>query len=125
MNSRTFKILTIGWSLAILFLTLKPHAGGEAFWLLKIQGMDKVAHFGLFFILTVLAYPAFRFAEKNVNWQIAISIIYGILISFLTEYGQQFVQGRSSDILDFIADSLGVFCGLAFAKLVLFKNIVF
>ena len=85
--------------------------------------MDKVAHFGLFFILTLLAFPAFKFAGKNVKWQIAISIIYGVLMSFLTEYGQQFVQGRSSDLLDFIADTLGVLCGLAFAKYLLFKNI--
>lgn len=107
--------------MTILFLTLKPQTDGEVFWLLKIQGMDKVAHFGLFFILAVLAYPAFKFAAKNVKWQIAISIIYGVLMSFLTEYGQQFVQGRSSDLFDFIADTLGVFCGLTFAKLVLFK----
>lgn len=125
MNSRNFKILTGGWSLIILFLTLKPNKGGEVFWLLQIEGMDKVAHFGLFFILAILTYPAFVFVKKSFKRQILISIIYGILISILTEYGQQFVQGRSSDWLDFLADITGVFFGIFVARLVLFRNVVF
>lgn len=117
-----FKVLTIGWSLIILFLTLAPDTtGGEKFWLLEIKGMDKVAHFGLFFILSIISYPAFNNKSLNPKRHLFISIIYGILLSFLTEFGQQFVQGRTSDLMDFLADTIGVILGTLISKMVLFN----
>ena len=110
MTKTTYRIFTIGWSLIILFLTLFPDAGGDKFWLLEIQGMDKVAHFGLFFILSFLSYLSFYVSHhKNV---IKITIGYGVLLACITEFGQLYVEGRNGDVYDLAADTLGLLIGL-------------
>lgn len=77
--------------------------------------MDKVAHFGIFLILSYLSIPAFNISNWSKKYIIAAAIFYGLALSMLTEYGQQFVQGRSSDVFDFLADSIGVVFGALLA----------
>ncbi len=112
MPKYTYSILTIGWSVAILFLTLSPDTGVGGFWLLKIPGMDKVAHFGLFFILAVLAFLFNIKNQANVIW----ALLYVIIIAIVSEYGQSYVEGRTSDVLDFVADMVGMIVGGLAAK---------
>lgn len=119
LSSNYYKILTLGWSLIILFLTLSPDTGGEKFWLLEKRGMDKVAHFGLFFILSLFNYNALQKDDRSKKTQFLISIVYALFFAFITEFGQQFVQGRSSDLMDFIADLIGSASGIVFSVLVL------
>ena len=112
MQKRTYSILTIGWSVAILFLTLSSSIGEGGFWLLEIPGMDKVAHFGLFFILAVMA-SSFTIKNKtSMVW----AIVYVIIIAIISEYGQSYVESRTSDVLDFLADIVGMIAGGFVAK---------
>lgn len=64
---------------------------------------DKLNHWSAFFILTFLAchaYPQRRF------WQIALALVaYGIGI----EVAQYFTKYRSADVMDVVADSIGIF----------------
>lgn len=122
MNKITLRILTLGWSLLILFLTLLPDTGGKEFWLLKIQGMDKVVHFGLFFILSFLFLPASNSSFFHYRYSFILTIIYGVLLSALTEYGQMYVAGRSGDVFDFFVDTIGVLCGVLISDRFLFKK---
>ncbi|MBT8386900.1 MAG: VanZ family protein [Ignavibacteria bacterium] len=78
-------------------------------------GGDKVAHFFAYLILSVLLYltfifqEKFRFAQRNaVQLTLAIAIIYGVL----DEIHQMLVPGRSAELLDWIADSIGSVCGV-------------
>lgn len=65
-------------------------------------GWDKLNHWSAFFILTFLAshaYPQRRF------WQIALALVaYGIGI----EIAQYFTKYRSADVMDVLADAIGI-----------------
>ena len=67
---------------------------------------DKVFHFGAFALLSGLAFLA---------WQrVSASIIIMGLLSYaaLTEILQHFIVGRSFSIMDWVADSLGIFVAM-------------
>ena len=76
---------------------------------------DKLAHFAIFAILTVLwiigltkqyTYMSLRFnAEK-------VAVIGSIAVSLLMELFQAFIPGRTFEYYDMLANTLGVFLGL-------------
>ncbi|MCB9201642.1 MAG: VanZ family protein [Flavobacteriales bacterium] len=102
------------WILALLFtyLFLKPgfenNINLEFF--TKIPP-DKIVHFSIFFILTIFALTSFK--TKNNTLIIISLIVYGALI----EVVQHLMKvGRSAELSDFIADTLGVFVATIFHK---------
>lgn len=100
LNRFDKRIAFVGLVLALLVIT--------AFSLMPSQevpagfGWDKLNHWAAFFILTFLAghaYPQQQF------WKIAsMLLLYGIGI----EVAQYFTRYRSADILDVLADSIGI-----------------
>ncbi|MEN2284392.1 VanZ family protein [Algoriphagus sp. SE2] len=72
---------------------------------------DKVAHFLMFFGLSVNACFKFKNPVKLVE-----AMIWIILFALLTEFIQKFVPGRDMDIYDGIADTVGVIAGYYFYK---------
>lgn len=77
------------------FLTPSQHSG------INIPHLDKLAHAGLFFILAWLAHRGYQLnATKQLLWL----GIYGALIEVL----QATTGYRSGDVLDWLADLLGV-----------------
>lgn len=103
----------IAWFFIVGILTLTPGSDiPKVGWLDKIKNFDKVVHAGLFGGLTFLfCLPYFNFPfsyYQKTNHFIRISlaaIIWGITIEFLQRF---FVPGRSFDLADWIADSIGV-----------------
>ena len=81
------------------FLTPSPHSG------IDVPYLDKIAHFGIFGILTSLAYFSYKI---NTKLQILLWTIYGVAIEFL----QGLTPARSAEFLDFVADMLGVLAAL-------------
>ncbi len=75
---------------------------------LNIPHLDKVVHFGMFFIFSLLLICPL---ERRTS--LGLGMIYGIAIGVATVYGgslevlQHFFFERSGDILDFVADVLG------------------
>jgi len=76
-----------------------------------MHGGDKVVHFILFFVLTLL------FASSNYFKTISSIILYLILISLYIygiELGQKYLaSGRSYEFMDMVADMAGTFAALA------------
>lgn len=71
---------------------------------------DKLLHFFAYFVLTVLLsltllmQNKYHFLkEKHILFSIIIASVYGLL----DEIHQSYIPGRSNDILDWIADTLG------------------
>ncbi len=71
---------------------------------------DKLLHFFAYFVLTVLLsltllmQNKYHFLkEKYILFSIIIASVYGLL----DEIHQSYIPGRSNDILDWIADTLG------------------
>lgn len=74
---------------------------------LKFPHQDKVMHMGAYFILTFFAVRAFRHFLLAHNHILISSLIFSSFYGATDEWHQSFVVGRSSDINDWLADSLG------------------
>ncbi len=63
--------------------------------------------FGYFVALAVMQSPS------KINWKnVLIVMVIGSLYAASDEYHQSFVEGRFSEVSDFLADSTGVILGL-------------
>lgn len=73
----------------------------------SIPYIDKIAHLGLFTVISING--CYKYIDSNLRSQFLVWIIfYGLL----TEVIQQFIPGRDMDILDGLADTIGVIIGL-------------
>lgn len=103
------KYATIVVSLLIIIAVLIP---GRNLPDVSIGGYDKLIHLIMFAVWAVAVRYDFR--TKPVG-NIAI-ILAGLLFSCLTEVLQILVEGRSFDIYDMAADTIGVVVGLLISK---------
>lgn len=112
-------ILSVLLTLAILYLCLAPQpiGGGGLF---DFPGADKIMHFAMFFALSA-AY-LFDCAKAALprqlrQWQVVAIAVAVILLGGLIEILQQLMGlGRSMDLLDFVADAIGVVCATGVMK---------
>lgn len=82
-------------TVSMLFFWSSPPSGPQG-----IAHLDKVVHFGLFFILAASMHYAFRFPY----WMsIAVLTLYGIAIEVI----QHYIPGRGADVWDVVADVAG------------------
>jgi VanZ family protein len=74
--------------------------------------LDKAAHFLLYGLLGVLATLGWRRARA---WpHLALPILCAIAVGAADELHQRTVSGRSPDIVDWVADTAGIFTGCWF-----------
>ncbi len=101
----------IAWFFLIIFLTCLPGKDLPTIGWLEGIFFDKWVHIGLFGLLTFLfSYPIF-----NTDWTVKGKIYYCLLIAILSSLwglGIEFIQkyyvtGRSFDLFDWAADSVG------------------
>ena len=74
---------------------------------------DKIIHASIFFIFGLLVYRSLepRVKPETFNWtRLFISIGAVIIYGLSDEFHQGFVPGRTEDILDATADSVGGIC---------------
>ena len=91
----------------------------------QIIAWDKIAHFGMFFVLSAVSlFDYYRLhngkpkMSRWIFWGFVLPVIYGGAIELLQEY---FFQSRSAEMADFIADVLGSLTALLIA-LFLYKR---
>jgi VanZ family protein len=82
---------------------------------------DKINHAGAYGIMMILALRATRWLmpRSPLAAQIAVALLYCMLYGGSDEIHQAFVPNRSSDIFDWIADTVGALLAIAFALPVL------
>ena len=102
-------IFSIAWAIIIFILCTLPPADIPKF---KLPYIDKVAHFCVFFVQSVLLSLLLNFQTRKSYLQIILfstllAFIYGGLIEIL----QSKFFNRSGDFYDLIADILGGFFG--------------
>jgi VanZ family protein len=74
---------------------------------------DKLVHGVEFFLLYLSAVHAFRLAQSALFRHAGVvAFAYSIFIGILTEVAQRYVKGRSPDVYDLLADTLGAAVGL-------------
>ena len=95
------------WSFFIFitykFLAPSTHSG------IEIPHLDKLAHFVVFALLSGLVHFGYQLNDKM---QLLTWTIYGAGIEFL----QGLTPARSPEVLDFVADMLGVIVALVLVK---------
>jgi VanZ family protein len=77
---------------------------------LRIPMSDKIAHLGFYGILCGLSYRAFFLQEKFPSLKqcaVLAALLFTILYGITDEIHQLFVWGRTADILDVTADTIG------------------
>jgi VanZ family protein len=78
-----------------------------------IPGLDKMAHFTLFLMLAVAIQLDFSPARPRSLW---LTVAVALAFSALTEALQLMVDGRSSELVDMLADMAGFLAGIAFRR---------
>jgi VanZ family protein len=103
----SFKYIALFYAFLIFAVSAIPQVPPTFF---GLTFGDKVLHFIEYSIFSFLLFLTFftsrkEFFKKNV---FLLSSIIGIVYGFSDEIHQKFVPGRSCDILDFLADCLGI-----------------
>jgi len=107
-----YPYVALGWALFIIGLSSIP---GEDLPSPPILNFDKLAHVGVYGVLGALVYLAllhqakFPFLIRNA---FLASTFLGSAYGVTDELHQLFVPGRSCDILDWTADTIGVIVGI-------------
>jgi VanZ family protein len=110
---------------AVIVVSLSTMSGKKVSELpfMGIPHIDKVAHFGMYFVLSfLLLFDFSRYKFKNMAWKkvIIISVIMAIAFGGSMELLQEVPSlERSTDIKDFIANSTGALCAVFFYKYLL------
>lgn len=68
---------------------------------------DKLHHFSAYFIMSILAWRSFRHLTHNPVQLSAFAVLFCSLYGVSDEWHQSFVEGRTADSLDWLADTLG------------------
>ena len=99
----------LAWAAVILILTSIPGPDLP----IDLTGIDKLAHFGSYFVLGLLASRAAL--QRESGWKRALLVIAAIaILGALDELHQQFIPGRDMDIHDWFADALGAIVAALF-----------
>jgi len=72
-------------------------------------GFDKVAHmvvYGVMGALVIYAFPDRLRSERPLT-VVMIGVLFALVYGISDEYHQSFVMGRSSEVLDVVADAVG------------------
>jgi VanZ family protein len=94
--------LAVLWTLGIFILLSLP---GSSLPQSSLLAFDKLGHAGLFFVLALVWLNAFSADSGRI---ISLVLIIGILLGFFSEWYQSMAPiGRSADIFDSIADTIG------------------
>lgn len=107
--------------LVIILLSLPSSTLPSATWMSKIQ-IDKWVHIFLFSMLTIffcfpLLYAKQKPSIKYFTKYLIIATLTSIAIGIIMEYIQKYIPGRSFDIWDIVADSIGAIVGAIFCSL--------
>lgn len=78
---------------------------------------DKILHAGAYFIMGVLAWRSFKSVFNSSIILALFSIIFCSLYGISDEWHQSFVEERSPDIADWLADT----CGAGLAVFLVYK----
>lgn len=114
-GNRISKAAFWGYTLFLFLVTLIPMSAldsgegrfGEFFKEISFGGMDKFAHFFLFLFFTLLMYYSQMIQKKPLIFGAAVAT--GVVIEILQEI---MGLGRTFELLDIAADSLGAIVGL-------------
>ncbi len=107
------------WAAVIFVLSATPGKNLPQIDLGDLLEADKIAHVGVYLILTLLLFRGFyrqkRLTTRNIIWAVLISAGFGIFL----ELGQYyFFPGRYFEFLDIVANIIGSLSSLIILKFI-------
>ena len=103
-------LLALAWMALLFYLSHQPGVATP----LLFPGQDKVFHAGVYGVLAILLLMALpRGPEGYSGQQVAAIVLIASLYGVSDEIHQHFVPGRSSEILDWVADTVGALIAAA------------
>ena len=81
------------------------------------EHQDKLNHAGAYFIMTLLAWRSLRHHISSPIIVFFISVVFSSLYGLSDEWHQSFVEGRQSDVLDWVADTTGAILAMLSLKI--------
>lgn len=102
---KPYTTLTICWVIVIIVLLWTSPSDLDVDQVRLPEGFDKLIHLFLFATLYVLCAKAHR--EQNLTISLAMVLIGVIVFALFTEVTQLYISGRSFEILDMIANTVG------------------
>lgn len=102
----------LAWAAAILVVTSIPGAELAPVAPFSFPGADKLVHATLYGVLGWLVARAHGAAQASQR-DIVIMLACIALFAAADEWHQTYIPGRSTEPLDWLADSLGATCGVA------------
>ncbi|RFS22477.1 VanZ family protein [Chitinophaga silvatica] len=121
MKKTLYHLPAIVWISIILILCLMPGDDVPTNSFLEKIHFDKVVHFGMFGgIVFLIALGIFWQKQKVTNLTLFLLVVLAALYGFAIELMQKYwAVGRSFDLYDLLADTLGAIGGAVFFKLVI------
>ena len=107
----------------VLFLSLTPGSSVKEVPLIDIPHFDKLIHISMYFFLAITLIYNTLIKTKIPTLKIKLSVfVFCIIIGGIIEILQEnFIEMRSGDFYDFIANSTGAFLGIIISKKLLTK----
>ena len=97
-------LLALAWMALLFYLSHQPGLQTP----MLFPGQDKFLHAAVYAVLGVLLLAAQpRQAQGYSRQQVGISVLIASLYGLSDEIHQYFVPGRSSEVLDWVADTVG------------------
>ncbi len=103
MRRQVYFATLAGWVALLLTLTSIPNPDfGEGF-----PGMDKFAHFGFYGVAGFLCALWRRESGRSGGRAVAFAMLFVVLLGAADEVHQQWIPGRTMELLDWVADIAG------------------
>lgn len=101
----------LAWMALLFYLSNQPTLDTPSLF----EGQDKIFHGGAYAVLGILLLAAQRLYPGGYSWrQVGASALLASLYGMTDEFHQAFVPGRSSDVLDWAADTVGALLATLF-----------
>ncbi|MBX7045358.1 MAG: VanZ family protein [Ignavibacteria bacterium] len=124
MNRKIFRYILLIYALGIFIESSLP---GDNFPKIDLTLADKYAHFIIYFGLCLLFFYSLKNQSKFIKlrqYPLFFSFVFTSLYGVTDEVHQMFTPYRSSDILDWLADTLGALLCIIFIK-IFYKKLPF
>jgi len=102
-RGRLYLAMLAGWVALTLTLTSIPNPEFAP----SFPGADKMAHFGFYGVAGFLFVLWRREIGKGAAGAVVWAAIFAALLGAVDEFHQQWIPGRSMDLLDWVADVVG------------------
>jgi VanZ family protein len=97
-------LLALAWMALLFYLSHQPGLQTP----MLFPGQDKVLHAAVYAVLGLLLLAAQPRPAQGYSWrQVGISVLIASLYGLSDEIHQYFIPGRSSEVLDWVADTAG------------------